>query len=205
MPAIERELPGMNTTSQSLLRRLQEKDPDEGSWRRLVALYKPLLLHWLRQASAQAQDIEDLTQEILAVIVREVASFHHSGQTGAFRAWLKAITVNRIRTFSRSRKLGAAAAGSMEFLHLADRLDDPESQLSRAWDEEHDRHVLRGLLDIMAAEFEPRTLEAFRRVTLKGEPAKAVAVELSMTIGAVYVAKSAVLRRLREEAKGLID
>jgi RNA polymerase sigma-70 factor, ECF subfamily len=195
----------MNTTSHSLLRRLQEKDADETSWQRLVALYKPLLLHWLRQSSTQTQDIDDLTQEILAVIVKEVATFQHPGHTGAFRAWLKAIAVNRIRTFSRTRKLGPAAPSTMDFVQLADQLDDPESQMSRVWDEEHDRHVLRGLLEIMEAEFEPKTLEAFRRVTLKDEPAKLVAADLGMTIGAVYVAKSAVLRRLREEAKGLID
>jgi RNA polymerase sigma-70 factor (ECF subfamily) len=192
----------MNTTLQSLQRRLQEKDLDEGSWQRLVALYKPLLLHWLRQSSAQAQDIDDLTQEILAIIVKEVAHFTHPGHAGAFRAWLKAIAVNRIRTFARSRPL-AGGSGQLDFQQLADQLDDKNSQMSQLWDEEHDRHVLRGLLDIMESEFEPKTLEAFRRVTLKDEPA--VASELGMTIGAVYVAKSAVLRRLREEAKGLID
>jgi len=195
----------MNTTSQSLLRRLQEKDPDENSWRRLVALYKPLILHWLRRSSAQTQDIDDLTQEILAVIVKEVAHFAHPGHAGAFRAWLKAIALNRIRSFARSRRTGPLAPGNMDFLQLADQLDDPSSQLSRLWDEEHDRHVLKGLLELMEAEFEPKTLEAFRRVTLKDEPAKIVSIELDMSIGAVYVAKSAVLRRLREEATGLID
>ena len=37
-----------------------------------------------------------------------------------------------------------------------------------------------------------------------GIVAEAVAVELDMTVGAVYVAKSRVLARLRKEAEGLL-
>lgn len=195
----------MNTTSQSLLRRLQENDADEDSWKRMVALYKPLILHWLRRSTAQQQDVDDLTQEILAMIVKEVSKFSHPGHTGAFRGWLKAIAVNRVRSFWRSRRTAPTAQGGTDFFQLAQQLDDPVSEMSRFWDQEHDRYVLKGLLDIMESEFEPKTLEAFRRVTLKDEPAKAVATQLGMSVGAVYVAKSAVLRRLREEAAGLID
>jgi RNA polymerase sigma-70 factor (ECF subfamily) len=54
-------------------------------------------------------------------------------------------------------------------------------------------------------EFAPKTLLAFRRVGLEGAKARDVAQELGMTVGAVYVAKSAVLRRLRQEAQGLIN
>jgi RNA polymerase sigma-70 factor (ECF subfamily) len=65
--------------------------------------------------------------------------------------------------------------------------------------------VLRRLLELLGREFEPKTLQAFRRVGLDGAKAREVAEELGMTVGAVYVAKSAVLRRLRQEARGLID
>ena len=92
---------------------------------------------------------------------------------------------------------GAAAA-----LHL---IEDPSSDLNRQWDEEHDRYVLNCLLDLVDEEFEPTTLRAFRRLALDGASGAEVAQELGLSVAAVYVAKSRVLQRIRQEAEGLID
>jgi DNA-directed RNA polymerase specialized sigma24 family protein len=56
----------------------------------------------------------------------------------------------------------------------------------------------------MEREFEPKTMRAFRRVALEGVSPREVAGELGMSVGAVYMAKSTVLHRLRQEAQGLI-
>jgi RNA polymerase sigma-70 factor (ECF subfamily) len=77
--------------------------------------------------------------------------------------------------------------------------------LNRQWDEEHDRYVLRCLLELMELEFEPTTVLAFRRVALEQADSAEVAKELGISVGAVYAAKSRVLGRLRQEAEGLID
>jgi hypothetical protein len=44
------------------------------------------------------------------------------------------------------------------------QLQDPNSELSLLWDQEHDRHVLRRLLELIEPMFEDTTLAAFRRV-----------------------------------------
>jgi RNA polymerase sigma-70 factor (ECF subfamily) len=88
---------------------------------------------------------------------------------------------------------------------MVQQLEDPESELSRLWDEQHDQYVLRCLLDLMELEFEPTTVQAFQRVALDGAAAEEVGRELGLSVGAVYVAKSRVLKRIREEAEGLID
>ena len=90
-------------------------------------------------------------------------------------------------------------------MQMVAQLEDPDIDLSLLWDEEHDQFVLRRLLELMESEFEPSTLQAFRRTALQGEAAKDVAADLQMTVGAVYVAKSAVLSRIRQEAAGLLD
>ncbi len=64
----------MSETSASLLERLR-LEPDEASWRRLVDLYVPLLRGWLRRYALQPPDAEDLVQEVLAVVVRELPQF----------------------------------------------------------------------------------------------------------------------------------
>jgi RNA polymerase sigma-70 factor (ECF subfamily) len=193
----------MHTTSLSLLARLQDQ-PDGESWQRLVDLYQPLLRGWLRGHTTAVQDADDLVQEVLAVLVKDLPGFRHPGHGGAFRGWLRGILVNRLRAFWRAGRGRPVATGDSDFLRLAEQLADPSSDLSRQWDEQHDRLVLARLLELMRREFTQKTVWAFHRVCLDGVSPKDVATELGMSVGAVYMAKSSVLRRLRQEAHGLI-
>jgi RNA polymerase sigma-70 factor (ECF subfamily) len=192
----------MPETPVSLLERLRQQ-PDGESWTRLVALYGPLLKGWLRTYGLQAADADDLTQDVLAVVVREVAQFQH-GRQGAFRAWLRIILVNRLRGFWRSRQAHPQAAGDSDARKMLDQLEDPGSDLSRRWDEQHDRHVAGQLLALLEPTFTAATWQAFRRQVLEGARAVVVASELGITVNAALLAKSRVLRRLRQEARELL-
>jgi RNA polymerase sigma-70 factor (ECF subfamily) len=194
----------MSPTSVSFLERLRLR-PDAAGWEQLVALYTPLIRAWLRRHALQASDIDDVVQDILTVVVRELPGFQHNRQRGAFRSWLRNITVNRLRTFWRSRKYRPVATGDSDFEALLDQLADPASGLSRQWDEEHDRHVLRRLLEMIEPEFTRSTWDAFRQVALEGRAEEAVAAELGMSVNAVFIAKSRVLSRLRQEKAGLVE
>ncbi len=103
----------------------------------------------------------------------------------------------------RSRRANPLATGDYE--SLLDQLEDPDSNLSRAWDEEHDQHVARRLLELIEPEFEPATWRAFRLLVLDGHNTAAVAAELDISANAVRIAKSRVLTRFRQEIEGLID
>jgi RNA polymerase sigma-70 factor (ECF subfamily) len=194
----------MAETSATLLERLNDRS-DSVAWRRLVDLYSPLIKAWLHHHGVSASDAEDLTQDVLGVVVREVSRFHHNGRAGAFRTWLRTITINCLRQSLRSRRLRPEAVSPPDLGALLDRLEDPASDLSRRWDREHDRHVLDRLLELIEPEFEATTRRAFRRQVIDGVPARAVAAELQMTVNAVLIAKSRVLSRLRREADGLVD
>src|SRR6516165_5444861 len=89
-------------TSLSLLDRARDCD-DGDAWRRLVTLYTSLLQTWLHAAGLQPADRDDLTQRTLEVLVRRLPRFAHNGRPGAFRAWLRGITVNLLRAFWRGR------------------------------------------------------------------------------------------------------
>jgi RNA polymerase sigma-70 factor (ECF subfamily) len=194
----------MPETSVSLLERLRLR-PDAESWRRLVDLYTPLIRGWLARHALQESDAEDLTQEVMGVLVREVPSFRHDLRQGAFRRWLRGITVNRLRVFWRGRRAHPAGTGDSGFAKVLDQLQDPESSLSRLWDQEHDRHVARRLLELIEPEFEPVTWQAFRGLVLDGKRTAEVAADLGVTPNAVRIAKSRVLSRFRQEVEGLID
>src|SRR5262249_8942996 len=146
----------------------------------------------------------DLCQDVLLTVYKELSRFQHNGQPGAFRSWLRVITSNCARRFWRSRGRQPAAAGN-DLFAMAEQLEDPASELRARWQQEHDQHVLQWLVHSLEPEFDPATLDAFRRLTLEGIPAPQLADELGLTIGTVYVFKSRVLRRLREEAQQLLD
>jgi RNA polymerase sigma-70 factor (ECF subfamily) len=194
----------MAETSATLLERLIDRS-DSVAWRRLVDLYTPLINAWLRRHGVSTADAEDLTQEVLEVVVREVARFRHNGRVGAFRTWLRTITINCLRQSLRSRRAQAKATGSSDITEMLNQLEDPASDLSRRWDKEHDEFVLQRLLDLIEPDFRPATWEAFRRQVVDGASAETVAAELGLTVNAVLIAKSRVLSHLRRNAAGLVD
>lgn len=193
----------MDPTQQSLL--LLAKAGDQGAWKNLCDLYRPLIIGWLRRQSIPDRELDDLVQEIFIAVVRSLPTFTHSGRQGAFRSWLRTIAYNHSCDYWKSRSVRSAAAGGDSASEALRLLADPDSALSRYWDDEHDRYVLRCLLQMLEMEFEPDTVKAFRRVALEGASGTEAAQELGMSVGAVYAARSRVLHRLRQLAEGLID
>jgi RNA polymerase sigma factor (sigma-70 family) len=193
----------MCDTSLSLLDRLQLGASDS-AWREVIELYTPLLDDWLARFQLQGADREDLVQESLTTVLQHVGSFRHGGQ-GSFRAWLRAIVVNRVREFWRRRGRHPQATGDSQIADMLQQLESPGSSLGRQWDAEHDRYVAHRLLARIQPLFEPATLEAFRRVVVEGQKPREVAAELGLSVNAVLIAKSRVLRQLRRELKGLTD
>jgi RNA polymerase sigma-70 factor (ECF subfamily) len=190
-------------TSVSLLERLRSS-PDEAAWRRLDDIYRPLIRRWLLRDPKLGEGADDIVQDVMHVLVRELRGFQRQ-RNGSFRRWLRTITAHRVLAHHRARRGRPRALGApLEECPLAE-LSDPNSELSLLWDQEHDRWVLRRLLELVEPLFEPSTLAAFRRVVFDEVPAAQAAEELGLSVNAVLLAKSRVLNRLRQEAEGLID
>ena len=201
---VQAHVRSMNMTSISLLDRLKRAKPDAPEWRKLTHIYLPLIRYWLGRVPGLPDEADDLAQEVLVVLLGELPSFERQ-RSGSFRAWLRQITVNRIRTFSgESGKRPLAGLGE-EADHLVCQLEDPNSDLSRQWDRDHDKHVFQKLLALVQPDFEPNTWRAFVHCAIKGAAAAEVAQEMGLSECAVIQAKFRVLKRLREEAGELMD
>ena len=192
----------MTPTSVSLLDRLKVAPPDASDWGRLHDIYLPLITRWLRRIPGLGDESDDLAQEVFVVMVRELPRFERQRE-GSFRAWLRQVTVNKVRTFRK--QLGhKPVAGLDQMDGFLDRLAQPNSELAHEWDLDHDRHVFRKLLAIVQPDFQASTWEAFQRFAIDGDPAVEVAAELGLNVNSVLQAKSRILRRLREEAGELL-
>lgn len=191
----------MNTTSHSLLEAVK-LGPEGLAWERWHALYEPLIRGWLRGYRLIATDRDDVVQDVLTVVVRRLPEFHHNGRVGAFRTWLKTVTINCLRDYWKKHANHPQQASAVKML---DEWADPRSQISHLWDREHDRHLVQKLLAFLQPEFAPETWSAFQLLVIEGQSAADVAAKLELTPNAVYIAKSRVLTRLRQEAAGLVD
>lgn len=185
-------------TPHSLLDRIRNGEGD--AWRALLTIYEPLLRHWLRAVGLQSADEDDLTQQILTVLVRKLPTFRHNGRDGAFRAWLRSITMLEIAELQR-RQAALPPLRDVEGLDLP----CPDDELARAWEAEYERHILNGLLQLIRPDFTASAWQVFQRVALEGIPPRIVAQEMGLTVNAVTLIKSRILRRLRQEARGLVD
>ena len=192
----------MTPTSVSLLDRLKAARPDATDWGRLQDIYLPLIRRWLGRVPGLGHEADDLAQEVFVVLLREIPRFDRRRE-GSFRAWLRQVTVNKVRTHRKQRRrrpiVGLDPADG-----FLERLADPDGDLAREWDAEHDRHLFQKLLAVVQPDFGASTWEAFRRFALDGLPAARVAEELGLTENAVLRAKSRILKRLREEAGDLL-
>jgi RNA polymerase sigma-70 factor (ECF subfamily) len=192
-------------TSVSMLERLAAA-PTDDDWRRLNGLYQPLLRDWIARAGIRSSDADDLVQEVLLVVVRKISGFERRGK-GAFRTWLRKILANKMGDYFRGQEHEPTAIGGSDFQGVLEGLKSPDSALSRQWDREHDEHVAKELIKRVQDNFSgtPVTWEAFRRHVTKGEPAVEVAKALDLSLNSVLLAKSRVLKRLRQELASLVD
>ena len=193
----------MPDTPQSLLERLQEHPNDQESWRQLVELYTPFLLHWARRLGAEVQDAEDVSQDVLSIVVKKLPQFKHTAEKGAFRKWLRTTLAHCLS--NRRRKNCPVATGDSDFEAQLRQLESPNSDLSALWEQEHDEWIAGRLVQMARAFCTDEQWEIFRRLQLEGEDVATVAAALGKTPGAVMTSKSRTLKQLRELARGLLD
>jgi RNA polymerase sigma-70 factor (ECF subfamily) len=188
----------MNTTSLSLLERLRQGgDPD--AWKRFTELYTPLLFYWALRLGLQAQDAADLVQDVFMVLVQKLPEFTYDRHR-SFRGWLRTVLLNKWRDRQRQRTETPLAGDDSAFEELA--VPDAAAEVGEA---DYRQNLLRRALELMQADFHPVTWQACREYVIAGRPAAEVAAELGISVGAVYVAKSRVLSRLRRELDGLVE
>src|SRR5262249_18507380 len=142
--------------------------------------------------------------------VRRSLSGFERRQAGSFRAWLRKITLNKIRSLFRDRSKQPRPADSVvrESRQLAARWDDEAALPDLAEDEatlfEERRLLYRRGLELVRQNFSDRDWEAFQRVVLHEERVRDVAESLGMTPNALSLAKSRILRMLRQDFRELL-
>ena len=158
--------------------------------------YGPAIYQWCRRWGVQDADAEDVTQAVLLQLVEQMRSFDYD-PTGSFRAWLKTIAYRAWRKIldKRLRCPQQADEQAQEALASVEASEDLVTRLQR----EYDRERLDLAMLNVAHRVESHTWEAFRLTALEGRSGADAAQQLNMRIATVYVARSKVVKMLRDE------
>jgi len=194
-------MPEAPLTRPSLLVRIKDF-ADQEAWERFVELYAPLVYGYARKRGLQEADASDLTQEVLRAVAAAAERLEYDPRRGSFRGWLYTVTCNKFRDFAEHRQRLCQGSGDTAVQAVLN--DQPVPEESQ-WEEEYQQQLFALAADRVRGEFEVTTWRAFWQVAVEGRSAKETAAALGTSVGAVYIAKSRVLARLREVVQELIE
>lgn len=195
--------PQSSGTSLSLLNRANLNEAQ--GWQSILDLYSPLVFFWCQKAGLCREDAADVLQNVWQAVASHLGQFERR-RDGAFRGWLWTITRNKLNDHFRRQRDEPKGVGGSTAQHYLQEIPEhePESFVAES-SADGSGDVLRRALELIRADFEPHTWQAFWLAAVDGEAARTIAERLQMSLDAVYQAKARVLRRLREELAGLQD
>jgi RNA polymerase sigma factor (sigma-70 family) len=182
-------------TRPSLLVRLRDAR-DERAWAQFVDLYAPLVYGYARRRGLQDADAADVTQTVLRAVASAIGRFHYDPKRGSFRGWFFTIVRHKVLTFLSKGHDFCQGTGDPATQHLLEAQPAPDEETA-AWDSEYEQRVFAWAVEQVRPHVHESTWQAFWQTAVQGRSAKEVAMALDLRVGAVHLAKSRVLARLR--------
>jgi RNA polymerase sigma-70 factor (ECF subfamily) len=187
------------STDSDLLSAARRMDAD--AWGDLVRRYSFLLTQWCRGSGIGPDDTADVVQAVLARVATHLPQFQKDGRPASFRRWLRQIARSKIVDFHRAaakQPRAQGGSGALAMLAAIPGSEDagsnvgvgPDPLLERFW----------RLVERLEDQVEGQTWRAFWLTTVEGHSSAEAAKILEMTPNSVRLAKSRVLRKLRDEA-----
>jgi RNA polymerase sigma factor (sigma-70 family) len=189
-------------TRRSLIVKLRDST-NAAAWSEFVTLYEPLVYRLARAKGLQDADAQDLCQEVFRAVAQAVDRW--DPERGSFRGWLSRIARNLLINFLNRRQNQLRGSGSTSVQELLDAHPVADPSASALFEAEYRRRVFQCAADDVRGEFAPSTWQAFWQTAVEAHAPNAVAAELGISVGAVYIARSRVLARLRRRIEQLGD
>jgi RNA polymerase sigma factor (sigma-70 family) len=175
---------------------------NHAAWQEFTNLYGPLVYGFARKRGLQDADAADLMQDVLRSVSTAIAKLDYDRTRGTFRGWLFTITRNKVFNFLEARRIRPQASGRTTTNQLLDAQPDGNDD-SDSWELEYQRRIASLAMERIKQEFQDNTWQAFQLTAVEGMAVADVAKKVGMSPGAIYVAKSRVLARLKEEVEML--
>lgn len=187
-------------TRRSLLVRLRGPT-DEAAWAEFTGIYDPLVYRLARRRGFQDADARDLCQEVLRAVARAIDRWDPDPAKGTFRGWLFRIARNLMMNYLAAQRRHPKGTGDTQFQQLLEFQAAVNPEDSKLFDLEYKKIVFHRAAESIRHEFTESTWLAFWQTGVENEDIKLVSEQLGISAGAVYIARSRVLARLRERVQ----
>jgi RNA polymerase sigma-70 factor (ECF subfamily) len=191
-------------TRASLLVRIRDAH-DTDAWRQFLQVYAPVVYGYARKRGLQDADAADLMQEVFRSVAASAGRLDYDPERGSFRGWLYTVTRNKLYNFldrNRNQVRGSGGSGAQELLEKQVGREEDGADL---WDREYERRLFAWATEQVRDEFQEATWQAFWLTAVEGKSAREAGAATGMSPGAIYVAKSRILARLRQQIRRLQD
>ena len=192
-------------TRRSLLSRLRDHE-DKESWQTFFDRYWRLLYNVARRAGLDDVDAQDVVQDTVIAVAKEIPEFRYDRERGTFKQWL--FRILRRRVSDHFRKLYRRPAHADISPDMLDGSSDADAivmrdgvSLSEAWDQEWQRSVLDAAIAQVRAQANPKHFQVFDYCVLKEWPVAKVASTLGMNAAQVYLARHRVSQAVKRAAR----
>ena len=190
-------------TRQSLLLRLPDRH-DAMAWAEFVTIYEPLIYRLARSKGLQHADAQEVVQEVLVAISRAIDRWDPHGD-GRFRDWLFRISRNLVINYLTRRKHRSLASGDSGAAELLATAPAPDQATSQWFELEERRQVFHYCARLLSQSVDGKQWQAFWQTAVQQRSVAEVAKELNMTAGAIYIARSRMMNRLRQEVNRVLN
>jgi RNA polymerase sigma-70 factor (ECF subfamily) len=200
-PEVIRPADDSPQTRLSLLVQIRD-GTNHAAWSEFVKLYGPLVYGFARKRGLQDADAADLMQDVLRSVSAAIGRLDYDRTQGTFRGWLFTITRNKLFNFLSARRVRPQGSGDT----TTNRLLDAHAEASDGadtWELEYQRRLASIAMERVKVEFQENTWRAFWLTAVEGVSAADAAKQVGISPGAVYVAKSRVLARLKQEVESI--
>jgi RNA polymerase sigma factor (sigma-70 family) len=179
-------------TRVSVLVGVCRQDPER--WREFDAIYRPMLLTYLRRQGLKEPEAGDLVQDIFVKLLKGIHTYDRS--RCRFRTWLFGLAHNALIDRAR-RRASYRRALDGRVAHVLRATPSESLRMAEAWVRIHRERILEHALEAVRARSSSRAWACFEQRLLRNRPAAAIAAELEMEPNSVYVSASRVLKQVR--------
>jgi RNA polymerase sigma-70 factor (ECF subfamily) len=188
-------------TSQTLLGRLRNNPNDQKAWSEFVERYGVVIYRWCRKWRLQESDAEDVTQNVMLDIGRQMRTFEYR-VGGRFRAWLRTVAHRAWCDFLSARQRATPGSGDTAVGMMLSSVPASEEFIDTL-DAECERELLDAAMALVQIRVEQQTWEAFILTAIQGVGGTETAERLNMPVASVYQAKSRIQKLLQAEVERL--
>jgi len=184
-------------TSVTLITRLGEGPVDPAAWARFVIVYGPHIIRWCRSYGLQPSDADDVAQEVLLQLSRQMHQFRLD-PSKRFRGWLRKVVHGAWYAWSTNRRPWDEGTGD-DLVHERLAAEAARDDLLTRIDAQFDRELFEIASESIRRRVEARSWEAFRLLAIEGIPGQEVADQLAIGVHAAINARYRIQKMIREE------